>query len=322
MKKQTMLSIFILGIILLATMSVTVYASTFYVKVLDPSSNGAKGVSSGGYWVGEIPIKVGTSEPPTEKTMSFCMDFDKVIYIGETYSATLNPVPDDATWKAIGYLLTWYYPATSNNAAAVDQVAIWKTLDGSAYHRESWLDININNDGVALAGVVAGKDVVRTSDSFDWITPSSVTANPGDIVTFQAKVLESDGVTGRANVKVLFSAVGSTIVNPTETLTDSAGIATVQVTVPSNAAHGSTIEVKASTRGVWPQKYIDVQCNYQDLIGMGTSFELTIERSVYVLAYIHVVPESPLGALSAVCAFAAAFVLWSKFKHPKAQISA
>ncbi len=318
MRKLTLLSISILGLILFAAVSATAYASTqFYVKVLDPSANGAMGVTSNHQWVGEIPIKVGSHNPPTEQTMAFCIEYDKDIHIGDTYTATLKPTTDSATWRAISYLLTWYYPAANDYAAAVDQVAIWKILEGDSYHRPSWLSSGISNDGVALAGVVAGKDVVRETDTLSWITPSTVTANAGETVTFQVKVTKADGVTGRAYVKVLFSAIGTTYVNPTETLTDSEGIATVQITVPADAAHGSSIEVKASTRGVWTQEYIDVKYDYQNLIGIGTSFELTLETNLYILGNIMVVPESPLGALTAIGAFAGAFIVWKKSKHLK-----
>ena len=158
---------------------------------------------------------------------------------------------------------------------------------------------------------------------------SAVQANPGNTITFKAQLTNSDG-TPRANVRILFNAIlnpsgsntllNSTYVNPTETFTDSQGIAQVNVRVPSDTLLGATIEVKASTKSMWPQKYVDVTdaCN-QDLLGIDTAFELTLSTNVCILGYIMVLPESALGALSAFTAFAAAFILWSKFKHPKMQ---
>ena len=226
MRKESILSAVVLAL-LFASLSATVYAdTTVSVYIMNPfvSSNGAKGLSSGGYWAGEIPVKI-TGSRPAHQTVAYCIDFDKLIYIGGTYPATLNPVADTTEWRAVSYLLTWDYP-TTNNEAAIDQVAIWRLLNatrGTPYIRESWLDTTIDNAGSALAGTAYGKDVVRETDIFNWISPissngSTTTARPGDIITFTAQLKSSSNVP-RANVRVLFSA--SLIVGGSKTPLDS-----------------------------------------------------------------------------------------------------
>jgi hypothetical protein len=107
---------------------------------------------------------------------------------------------------------------------------------------------------------------------------------------------------------------------PLVTHTDSSGIAVVDVTVPEDIQNGESIEVKASTKSVWPQLYLDLNDEArQDLIGIGTTFELTVSTNVCVLAYITVIPEVPLGTLTAGAACAFAFVFWKKGGRLKKQ---
>jgi hypothetical protein len=340
LRKESILSAVVLAL-LFASLSATVYAdTTVSVYIMNPfdSSNGAKGLSSGGYWAGEIPVKI-TGSGPAHQTVAYCIDFDKLIYIGGTYPATIKPVADTTDWRAVSYLLTWDYP-TTNNEAAIDQVAVWRLLNatrGTPYIRESWLDTTIDNAGSALAGAAYGKDVVRKTDIFNWISPissngSTTTAKLGEEITFTAQLKSSSNVP-RANVRVLFSAslivggsktpLDSTYVIPTMTHTNSEGKAQVTIKVPSNAPLGSSIEVKASTKSMWPQHYIDINdISTQDLIGIGETFELTVSSNICIIGYIMVVPESPLGALTAIGAFGAAFALWTKFKLPKKKINA
>jgi hypothetical protein len=67
MRKQSIFSAVVLAL-LLVSLSATVYAdTTVSVYVMNPfdSSNGAKGLSSGGYWVGEIPITISVNPHQT-----------------------------------------------------------------------------------------------------------------------------------------------------------------------------------------------------------------------------------------------------------------
>ena len=58
----------------------TVYASTSVnVLLMNPSEEGAKGISSGGYWVGEIPVKISNSTIPASQTVAYCINYDKTI---------------------------------------------------------------------------------------------------------------------------------------------------------------------------------------------------------------------------------------------------
>ena len=69
---------------------------------------------------------------------------------------------------------------------------------------------------------------------------------------------------------------------------------------------------------MWPQLYLDLNdVARQDLIGIGTTFELPVSTNVCVLAYITVIPEVPLGTLTA--GVACAFVFWKKGGHLKRQ---
>jgi hypothetical protein len=332
MKNKVMLSALLLGL-LVVMMSTSAYADTTYtVYIKDPndSANGAKGVSSGGHWVGQIPIQV-TSGAQSVPTMAYCMDPARVVYIGSTYTATATLVPDTTSWRAISYILSWYSPPSTNDAAATNQVAIWRLLDPS-YVRESWLDVNLDNAGAALATAATGKDVVRQGDVLSWVSPittdgASIQGNAGQTVVFTAQLEDSAG-NPRPNVKVQFTVtlnsgatnvqLNSTYVTPTEAFTDSQGRVQVAVTVPADTQLGSTIEIQASTQGVWPQKYLDLtNSDNQDLIALTPCFQLTTSTNICILGYITVVPESVLGALSAVTAFAAAFVIYTKVKQQK-----
>jgi hypothetical protein len=322
--------------LLLASIGVVVYADiqvSVYIRNPLDSSNGANGVVSGNYWVGEIPITV--SNGPSQQTKAYCINFDRTINIGSTYPAKVTAVTENAEWRAVSYILTWYHPPADGNAAAANQIAIWRLLNttrGYAYVTPGWLSTSLDSAGNALADTAKGKDVVRQGDVFQWIEPvttnqSAVMGNPGETITFKAKLTSSAG-TPRPDVRIIFSAtlrpdnveLDSTHIYPSITHTDSNGIAEVTVKVPETIQNGESIEVKASTKSVWPQLYLDLNDNdRQDLIGIGTTFELTVSTNVCVLAYIMVIPEVPLGTLTAGVACAFAFVFWKKGGRLKKQ---
>ena len=319
-----------LGFIIMTCLSSAVASTPVDVYILNPFSGdlGVKGQTFSGYWVGEIPVKVGapTSEYPPqpswgEATKAFCMQYDKTIYVGKKYGAELAPVNDNAEWRAVSYLLTWQYPPLSNPEAARLQTAIWRLLNdtrGYSYVKPSWLPSDVDNAARQLVALAWGKDVVRGSDVFEWVKPvsgngTSIMAGPGEIVTLTAR-LTTNGV-GRANVKVQFSATinGSPLaVDPAEDHTNSTGHVEVTITVPPNSM-GSNIEVKATTKGVWPTLYLDLSdINRQDLIGFDTSFELTLSTNVWIFARIFVVPEAPFGTLLVVVACFSALLVKTK----------
>jgi hypothetical protein len=322
--------------LLLAAIGVAVYADiqvSVYIRNPLDSGNGAKGVVSGSYWVGEIPITVSNGAP--QQTKAYCINFDRTINIGSTYPAKLAAVTDSNEWRAVSYVLTWYHPPADGNAAAANQVAIWRLLNttrGYLYAKPSWLSTSLDNAGNALAEEVKNKDVVRQGDVLQWIEPvttnqSAVKGDPGETITFKVKLTDANG-TPRPNVRVIFKAtlrpdniaLGSTYISPSVTHTDSNGIAAVDVTVPEDIQNGESIEVKASTKSVWPQLYLDLNdVARQDLIGTGTTFELTVSTNVCVLAYILMIPEVPLGTLTAGAACAFAFVFWKKGGRLKKQ---
>ncbi len=327
--------------LILLSLSAIVFSATVRadqsvsVYIRDPfnPANGAKGLSSGGYWVGEIPITVSDGSL-TSRTVSYCIDFDLPIYIGAMYPATLAPASDNIEWQAVSYVLSWNYPATNNQAAAT-QVAIWRLLNetrGTDYFVEPWLNPDIDAAGDALATQAYGRDVVRQDDQFSWVSPvstnmSATPANPGETVTFTAQLTKADG-TPRPNVRVIFNAtltiegqtqqLDPTYITPAEALTDSQGNAQVHITVPPDTPLGATLAVKASTKSLWPQRYIDISNpSMQDLIGIGDTFQLTLSTDVCVLAYITVLPESSFGTLAGLGAFAAGFAVWIKIRRKK-----
>jgi type II secretory pathway pseudopilin PulG len=336
LQKTSKIGCIVLLSLLFASLGAVVYAQVqVSVYIMNPlnGSNGAKGVVSGNYWVGEIPITVSNSTVAAQQTKAYCMNFDKTVYAGSTYNSQATAVTDSAEWRAVSYVLTWYHPPADNDAAAANQVAIWRLLNstrGYDYVKEPWLTEALDNAGNALANEVKDKDVVRQGDVFQWIEPvttnqSAVMGNPGETITFKAKLTDSSG-TPRPGVKILFSAVlipsdvelNSTYVSPAVTHTDSNGIAAVNVKVPEDIQNGDRIEVKASTKSVWPQLYLDLNDERrQDLIGIGTTFEFTGSTNVCVLAYILVIPEVPLGTLTAGVACGLAFVLWKRGGHLK-----
>jgi hypothetical protein len=338
LQKASKIGCIILLSLMFAALGAVVYAQTqvsVYIRNPLDSGNGAKGVVSANYWVGEIPITVSNTTVSAQETKAYCMNFDRTINVGSTYPAGLAAVTDTAEWRAVSYILTWYHPPADGNAAATNQVAIWRLLNstrGYLYVTPGWLSTSLDGLGNALAEEVKNKDVVRQGDVFQWIEPvttnqSAVMGNPGETITFKAKLTNSVG-TPRSGVRVLFNAtlrpdnivLDSTHISPSVTHTDSSGIATVDVTVPEDIQNGESIEVKASTKSVWPQLYLDLNdVARQDLIGIGTTFELTVSTNVCVLAYITVIPEVPLGTLTAGVACAFAFVFWKKGGHLKRQ---
>ena len=263
------------------------------------------------------------------------MNFDKTVYAGSTYTSHATAVTDSAEWRAISYILTWYHPPTDGNAAAVNQVAIWRILNstrGYTYYKMPWLTPALDDAGSALADEAMNKDVVRQGDVLEWVEPvttnqSAVMGNPGETITFKARLKDVDG-NPRAGVRIVFTAVLSPAnveldaahMYPAETHTDSDGITEVTVKVPESIQNGERVEVKASTKSVWPQLYLDLdEDGRQDLIGIGTTFELTVSTNVCVLASILVIPEVPLGTLTAGAACGFAFIFWKKGGHLKKQ---
>jgi hypothetical protein len=318
----------ILGL-LLASLGAAVYAEVeVYIRNPLNTSNNAEGVTSSSYWVGEIPITI--SGEPDQQAKAYCMNFDKTVYVGNAYPAELAAVADTPEWRAVSYILTWYNPPADGYAAAVNQVAIWRILNGTRgyeYVKPDWLSPSLDAAGNTLAEEVKNRDVVRQDDVFQWIEPvttneSAVMGNPGETITFKAQLTDLHGIP-RPGVRVLFSAVlgaDDVELDPVMTHTDSNGIACVNVKVPEDIQNGERVEVTASTKSVWPQLYLDLNDDArQDLIGMGTCYELTVSTNVCVLAYIMVIPEVPLGTLTAGAACAFAFVFWKKGGHLKKQ---
>ena len=317
-------------------LSTTVGAqSSVSVLILDPYSQvyGNKGLNSGGYWVGEIPIIIDSDASAPYQTVAYCVNFSLGLGVGTTYPATTAPVADNAEWRAVIYVLSWLYPTTNN--AAADQVAIWRLLNqtrGANYNRPSWLSTALDAAGDVVASEAWGKDVVRQDDQLRWVSPvssnmSATQGNPGETVDFIAQLTTSTG-TPRPNVRVDFTAtatfdgqsqlLSAAYVTPLEAYTDSQGIAQASVTIPPTSPIGTTVAVQASTHSLWPQQYIDINNPaIQNLIGIGSTFGLTLSTNVCIIGLLQVLPESPIGVLAAFGAVGAGFAVWVKYKTPK-----
>lgn len=333
MKKAVLTSVALM-LIASAALCATVKADiSVSVYVMDPynPANGGVGLTSGGYWVGQIPIRI-TAGSTTIQTLSYCINFDRTINIGSTYPATITPATDTAEWRAVSYVLTWNNPATNNEGAAA-QVAVWRLLNqtrGIDYYREPWLDVAIDNAGNAVATEAWGKDVARQGDQFIWVSPTStnmsaVQATPGQTLTFVAQLTDSGG-TPRSNVQILFNAtlntgsqdilLNSTYVSTASEYTDNNGQAQVTVTVPMDTPVGASVAVEGATTGVWPQRYIDLSDpSTQNLLGLGETFQLTLKTNLCIYAFITVLPESPIGPFAAIGAVGAATFVYVKVKR-------
>jgi len=338
LKKASKIASVLLLSLLCASTGVAVYAAvgvsvSVYIRNPLNSANCAEGVVSDNCWVGEIPVTVSGDGESAQQTTAYCMNFDRTVYAGSTYPAELASVMNTAEWRAVSYILTWHNPPVDNGAAAANQVAIWRILNGTRgydYVAPDCLSSSLDAAGNALADEVKDKDVVRQDDIFQWIEPvtanqSALIGNPGETIVFKAKLTDAFG-TPRAGVRIMFTAVlrpdnvelDATHLSPMVTHTDSNGIAEVTVTMSDDIQNGESIEVKASTRSVWPQLYMDLNDEKrQDLIGIGTTFELTVSTNVCVLAKILVIPEVPLGTLTAGLACTFGFVFWKKRRAPE-----
>lgn len=265
----------------------TVAAQTVSVYVSGTGKGKTFSMGGGTYWAGEINIQCSSTN-----THAYCMEYNVNLYIGHTYTYTMTSVPDNPTWRAVAYVLSWHDPPQTNDEAAAVQGAIWKILSGS----------NPSPYGGSLVAEASGKDVARSGDILQWIEAPSV-MGPGETAILKVKLLDSIG-NGRANVLIKFEAVGG-ILSQLEALTDAAGVASVTLTAPSQI--GAVIQVKAWTRGVWPTQYLHSD-RTQDLIGIGDDIGLTTTTNLFVLKKINVIPELPLGTVTAVGACIFAFI--------------
>jgi hypothetical protein len=125
LRKASKIGVIVILSLMFASLSAAVYADV-QVYIRNPLSSDVKGVSSGGCWVGEIPVTV-SGDGAECSTTAYCMNYDKTIYVGSTYAAGTAPVTDNAKWRAVSYLLTWYTPpADGSPQVSTTQVALWQ----------------------------------------------------------------------------------------------------------------------------------------------------------------------------------------------------
>lgn len=334
MKKSAILAILVI-VLMLAAISATVYAQTVSVYIGSPNL----AVQVGSYYIGAFPITITNSHGTQYSGEAYCLTPGGTIDIGGTYTADESAAPANSAFDAISYILSWYAP-TDGTSAEVDQVAIWElygqypTAGTLADPEYSDFDLgpSIISAGTSLATEVAGMNVAYPESSTLTLSPSTspaspIPATPGEKVTFQVQLTPA-----RQNVQIDFSAtlqgsstpLDSTYVSPTKAYTDVNGQTAFSVTVPSNAPSHSIITVTASTQTVWPE-FLDLtgqsgQSGTQDIIGTSPTLDLAKSYSVSVAGSIYVLPESAYGAIAALAACAAGFIIYYKRK-PQTKLS-
>jgi len=287
-----------------------------------------KGIWFGSYYAGATYIDIRSSsignQPGGETTRAYCINYGAPIYIGREYYGTLTPATDSEKWREIAYILTWYdggdpvpTGGPSSDAMGVSvQGALWKILDGIT---PSWIPTQYRSGINDLFNEATNppKDVIRVDDRFEWIYPEVgnniyLIANPGETVTLKAKVtrLVNGDWLPRSGVKIEFSATGGSL-DKTVAWTNGDGVVEVMVPIPDDVIE-LEIEVKANTKGLWPQKFLDLGGDKQDLIGIDTTYQLTVTTNVWILANIRAVPEVPLGTLLIVIACLSAYLVMAK----------
>ena len=74
MRKDTIFSAILLitiTVALAATVTAVKAETTYDVYIMDPPTSGVQGVSSNGYWVGEIPVRISSGTTPPFQTVSY-----------------------------------------------------------------------------------------------------------------------------------------------------------------------------------------------------------------------------------------------------------
>lgn len=270
-----------------ASTSETVYIYNLHEPV--PWKGKAFTMGGGTYWAGEIHIQYGGVPPDGTHLRAYCMQYDTILKAGRDYQYDVVDVVDSSTWRSIAYILSWYDPPGSDQIAAEIQGAIWMILTGT----------DPSGYGAALASEAAGKDVIRATDSLVWLPYDSHVA-PGEKVTLTAKI-----TSGRSNVLIKFETDGG-VLDKDEDFTNGLGEASVTLTVP--AEPGKVIRVEAYTKGVWPKKFLHTD-ETQNLIGLGDAVGLTTTTEIIVVAEFFVIPEVPLGTLTAAITCFSAFLV-------------
>ena len=82
MQKASKIASIILLSLLCASIGAVAYAQVqvaIYIRNPLNAGNGAKGVVSGNSWVGEIPVTVSNNTEAPQKTVAYCMNFDKTV---------------------------------------------------------------------------------------------------------------------------------------------------------------------------------------------------------------------------------------------------
>jgi hypothetical protein len=286
--------IVLLGLLSISVGLTKVFADSVTVHVVSVRS----GYWSSEGWVGSVNIEVN-SVPYVE----YCIEYDKYIYLGGTYTATVNPATDIDTWRSVSYILAWYAlnntlkPVDNNDEAYAIQLAIWKYTEGQ------WKTTNNPPQrAIDIYNNASGKDVARPDYGLTLTSESQYApANVPVKITAQLTQPRQNILIQFSTDKAVFTENGE---NQIEKLTDNEGKAEVSVVC---AEHGE-VTVTATTRAYWAHILDLGDC--QDLIAIGYPVQASI---IIRTITFFVVPEVLLGALMAIIAsFAALGILKQK----------
>ena len=289
--------IVLLGLLSISVGLTKVFADSVTVHVVSVR----RGYWEGGEWIGSVDITLDNA-PYVE----YCIEYDKYIYLGGTYTATVNPAEDSDTWRSVSYILAWYAlnntlkPVDNNDEAYAIQLAIWKYTEGQ------WKTTNNPPQrAIDIYNNASGKDVARPDYGLTLTSESQYApANVPVKITAQLTQPRQNILIQFSTDKAVFTENGE---NQIEKLTDNEGKAEVSVV----CAETGEVTVTATTRAYWAHILDLGDC--QDLIAIGYPVQASI---IIRTITFFVVPEVLLGALMAIIAsFAALGIL--KLKRTK-----
>lgn len=176
---------------------------------------------------------------------AYCIDLDHSIAAGQSYTATLELLPNESPYCEMAYILANYDAGGSNYWGSVIQVAMWKLV----YDPDPW-DGDDSPLYVGEADIEAGADALIAEAEGQCVMSCTgdpeltvdLTGGSGGTVTVSVNV--SQGATPVAGQAIALTASSGTL-SDAVVVTDAAGNATATVTGPA-----LPLTVDATTEGL------------------------------------------------------------------------